>query len=625
MELEEIRSFVGVHEPFTRLTAPQLSRAVKSIRIDYFRRAAVITDLDVENLWLSCVRTGAVELQLGGTELEARLSEGDVFGYPSLINNSRTRNRVTALEDCLLYRIPKDVFLDLRAENAAFGQYFIAEESQRLRVAVENLKTAGPDAQMASIFAQVKDMVPPRDVVRADVGDTIAQAAQIMTREDVSTLLIYDGAALVGVLTDKDLRRRVLGAGRDLGDPVTAVMTPNPKTIAADVPILSALLQMQELHVHHLPVVEGGAVIGVIGATDLLARMGSNTLQIAGRIRSAATPASVAKAITALPSAVTGLVEAGVDADNVGRFVSSVGEQAHARILALAEADLMDKFGPAPVPYALVAFGSLARAEQALGSDQDNGFIYGQGYDAAQHEAYFAALAARLCDGLNAAGYVYCPGNIMASNPAQRKTLDGWRAGFDRWISAPDPVAILNSTIFFDMRAVAGQGDLVDTLRADVYALAQKNKIFQSFIARSAAATRIPLGFFRGFVLEHDAVEGDVLNLKTQAIAPIVDIARAHALACGVGQANTHQRLALSAEAGSLSAAGAADLRGCFEFIRDVRFRHQSAQIKAGVAASNKLDPKNLSRFDREHLRDAFKIIRAQLDSLGRSMAGGLT
>jgi CBS domain-containing protein len=567
------------------------------------------------------VRSGAVELQLGGTALEARLGEGDVFGYPSLINNSPTRNRVTALEDCLLYRIPKAVFLALRAENPAFAQFFIAEESQRLREAVENLKSSAPDAQMAGILALVKDMLHGRRVVRASVGDSIAMAAQIMTREDVSTLLIYDGASLAGVLTDKDLRRRVLGVGLDTALPVSTVMAPKPKTIAAEMPIMAALLLMQDMHIHHLPVVEAGEVVGVIGVTDLLARMGSNTLQIANRMRAAPSTDALAKATAQLPGAVTGLVEAGVDADNVGKFVSSIDEQAHARILALAEADL----GPAPVPYALIAFGSLARSEQALGSDQDNGFVLGDGYDPAQHGAYFAALATRLRDGLNAVGYVYCPGNIMASNPNQRKTLQDWRAGFDHWITTPDPVAILNSTIFFDMRAVAGQVDLVDTLRDDVYAMAQKNKIFQSFIARSAAGTRIPMGFFRDFVLEHDAVEGDVLNLKTQAIAPIVDIARAHALASGVGAANTHTRLTLAAEAGSIRPESAADLRDCFEFIRDVRFRHQIAQLKAGQPASNKLDPKHLSRFDREHLRDAFKIIRAQLDNLRNAMAGGLT
>lgn len=622
MELQEIRSFIGQYEPFSLLDEAQLARLTRAVRIEYFRRGDVVTDLDVDNQWMSQLRSGAVEVTLAGTaDLAARLSEGDCFGYPSLIRNERTQNRVVAVEDCLLYRIPKQMFLDLRRENSAFAQFFIASESERLRQAVERLKANGPDAQMASVFASVHEIVRRRDVVRADVTDSIAASAKIMAEKDVSTLLLYQGETLAGVLTDKDLRRRVLGAGLDTALPVAQVMTPNPKTIASDMPIMTALLMMLEMHVHHLPVVDDGRVIGVIGASDLLARMGSNTLQIANRIRQAANVAVVAQATATLPKAVTGLVEAGVDADNIGRFVSSIGELAHARILALAEADL----GPPPVPYALVAFGSLARSEQALGSDQDNGFVFGAGYVAAQHDAYFAALAAKLCDGLNEAGYVYCPGNIMASNPKQRLDLDGWRSNFSRWITSPQPEAILNCTIYFDMRAVAGDAALVDQLRSDVYAMARENKIFQSFIARAAAGTRIPLGFFRNIILEHDAVEGDVLNLKTQAIAPIVDIARAHALACGISEINTHERLAAVAAAGSLSHEGAADLRDCFEFIRDVRFRHQGAQIKAGQKASNKLAPQNLSRFDREHLRDAFKIIRAQLDHLRSNMAGGLS
>jgi CBS domain-containing protein len=621
MELLEIRQFVGQHVPFSHLNAVQLSRVVQSITIQYFRRGSVIVDAGVDNIWLSQVRTGAVELTLGGTDLAARLGEGECFGYPSLIRNGPTQNRVTALEDCLLYRIPKAVFVDLRAANAAFAAFFIANESERLRHAVDRLKDTASDPPLMSIVASVKDILRRGDVVRAAVTDTVATAAAIMADRDVSTLLIYESEALVGILTDKDLRRRVLGVGRDGTSPVSDVMTPDPRVISAQTPIMAALLMMLEMHIHHLPVVENDRVIGVIGASDLLARMGSSTLQIANRIQGAPTLGQVAQATGLLPQAVSGLVDAGVDADHIGRFVSSIGEQAHARILALAEAEL----GPPPVPFALVAFGSLARGEQALGSDQDNGFIYADSYDATLHDGYFAALATRLCDGLNVAGYVYCPGDIMATNPKQRLTLAGWRQNFSRWITTPEPEAVLNCTIFFDMRAMAGDATLVASLRNDAFAMAKGNRIFQSFVARSAAGARIPLGFFRNLLLEHDAEEGDVLNLKTQAIAPIVDIARVHALAGGITVANTLERLTQAAKLGSLSKDGAADLRDCLAFIRDVRFRHQGQQIKAGQHPSNNLAPDSLSRFDREHLRDAFKIIRAQLDHLRTTMAGGLT
>ena len=166
---------------------------------------------------------------------------------------------------------------------------------------------------------------------------------------------------------------------------------------------------------------------------------------------------------------------------------------------------------------------------------------------------------------------------------------------------------------------------LVDTLRANVFAAAQGNRIFLSFVARAAAGTAVPLGFFRNFLLKDDAVEGRVLDLKAQAITPLVDIARTRALAGGIEAVNTADRFAAAAEAGLIEPDSARDLAACFEFIRDVRFRHQSAQVKRGEAPTNKLDPGELSRFDREHLRDAFKLIRQQLDKLRNDYAGGLT
>jgi CBS domain-containing protein len=624
VELEEIRAFIARHAPFGTLGDAQMARVVRAVQIQYFRRGTVIIKAGQENLWLSLIRSGAVELLLGGSDLQSRLGEGECFGYPSLMRDGPAQNQATALEDCLLYRIPKATFNELRARNSAFAEFFSVDGSRRLRVAVAALRGSGqvPDPQMASMLICVKDILRRSEIVRAEKGDSIAHGAQIMTQSDVSTVLIYDSVALIGIVTDKDLRARVLGENRSAEAPLSEIMTPNPVTIPATMPIFSALLLMLERHIHHLPVTDAtGGIIGVIGASDLLARMGSNTLQIANQVRVAKGVGEVARATARLAQAMLGLVDAGVDADHIGRFVSSIGEQAHARILSLAEADL----GPPPVPYALVAFGSLARNEQALGSDQDNGFVLGAGYNAAVHDGYFGALAQKLCEGLDGAGYVYCPGNIMASNPAQRLSLADWQQNFAHWIGSPDPQAILNSTIFFDMRAVAGARDLVEDLRQHVFSLAKKNNIFQSFIARSAAGTRIPLGFFRNLVLEHDAVEGAVLDLKHQAIAPIVDIARAHALAGGSLEVNTAERLRVAAETGSLHPQSAADLSDCFEFVRDIRFRHQARQIKAGQLPTNKLSPESLSRFEREHLRDAFKIIRDQLDHLRTAMAGGIT
>ncbi|MGP1354457.1 MAG: putative nucleotidyltransferase substrate binding domain-containing protein [Parasphingopyxis sp.] len=622
MEIAEIASFLARHEPFASLPDPLREALSRAIEIRYFPRGSSVIEAGETNAHLGIIRSGAVELRLGGTELSARLGEGQCFGYPSLLRDGIARNAVVAREDTLLYRLPAKNFRALNEKSEAFRAFFIADENARLRKAVSRLETMREGAGSGPAQVEVGALLRRRDVISAHPETPIRDAARLMTDADVSTLPLIADGRLVGIVTDKDLRRRVLGAGRSADAPVETIMTADPITVGADTDMLSAMLTMSERNIHHLPVTDpDDALIGVLGASDLLNRFGTSAVHVVSRVRAAADAEAVAEATDRLPQALIHLVDSGVDAEHVSRFVSSIGEAAHQRLLTLAE----DALGTPPAPFALAIFGSLARQEQALGSDQDNGFVFGDGYDPDAHDDYFSELAARLSDGLNAAGYVYCPGDIMATNTRYRKGAADWMADYDRWISTPDPDAILNATIFFDLRGIAGETDLVDALRDDIYAKARDNGIFLSFVARAAAKNRVPLGFFRTFLLDHDEREGDVLDLKLQAIAPIVDIARVYALAGGIAAANTKARLAACASEGVIGEEAAADLADCFDFVRGVRFRHQADQIRAGDPPTNKLAPASLSRFEREHLKDAFKVIREQLDAVGRAYAGGIT
>ncbi|GGD41569.1 putative nucleotidyltransferase substrate binding domain-containing protein [Croceicoccus pelagius] len=625
-ETLEIAEFLRQHPPFGGLSDAELAALIRALEVRYYRRGSTIISAGDENDWFSMVRSGAVELRLGGSDLNARLGEGGCFGYPSLLRDGRAQNEAVALEDSLVYRIAKPAFLATIRSHPEFRAFFEIDEAVRLRRAVDRMRQVASasegSADTLGAHASIGSLVRRTGIVTGDPGMAVYEAARLMTREDVSTLPICRDGRLIGIVTDKDLRRRVLGVGLNLSSPVSAIMTKEPVTAVPDTPILTALITMAERHIHHLPILDpAGEVIAIVSSNDILSQLGSNALHIAKAISASADSGQVADATSQLPQALTGLVAAGVDADHVSRYVSTIGEGAHRHLLKLGE----EKLGPPPVPYALACFGSLARAEQALGSDQDNGFVFGEGYDTAQHDAYFAELARHLCDGLNAAGYRYCPGNIMATNPTYRRTAEEWADIFRSWIESPDPQAVLESTIFFDMRALAGEKSLVEGLRREVFAEAAKNGIFLSFIARAAATTRVPLGFFRNFLLQDDADEGRVLDLKTQAIAPIVDIARTHALAKKLVATNTMERLSGAADSESLPRDAARDLAACFEFVRDVRFRHQAEQIVRGEPPSNKLDPASLSRFDREHLRDAFKLIRDQLEKLRSQFAGGVT
>ena len=622
MEIDEVIAFLKRHAPFDTLSADVISLLARKIEIRYFPREAVIIDAGKENLALGIVRSGAVELRLGGTELDHRLGEGGVFGYPSLLHHELTRNKVITLEDSLIYQLPKAHFLKLLDDNPALKAFFAKDEAERLRLAVDNLRRSQHGQGEANIVAvKLETLLRRSDVVTAGPDDKIGDAAKLMARADVSTLPLTDDGKLVGILTDKDLRRRVLGQDVPLDRPVSTVMTPDPITMSLDDDLLSAMLVMSQKNIHHLPVVDGAdRIVGVVSSSDLLNRFGMSALQVVAEIKAAGDAAAVATAARRVGAVLTNLIESGVDADRAAHFVSNIGEITHRQLLKLAE----EKLGPPPVPYALVVFGSLARQEQAGGADQDNGFILDDRYNAVEHGDYFEELATLLCDGLNSAGYVYCPGDIMATNDKWRQPLAVWQERYRTWIDKPDPENVLNTTIFFDMRSVAGDETLVDGLRTQIFKWSRANKIFLSFIARAASNTKIPLGFFRNFLLQHDEKEGDVLDLKHQAIAPVVDIARVYALALGLGEVNSEERLKMAAERGELSEEAVSDIIDCFEFIRGVRFRHQSEQIKRGKLPTNNLSPKALSRFEREHLKDAFRVIRDHMDIVRRKYAGGI-
>ncbi|WFL78979.1 putative nucleotidyltransferase substrate binding domain-containing protein [Altererythrobacter arenosus] len=623
--LHEIDGFLVDVPAFAALDIATRQTVSKQIEISYFRRGTPITQAGDDNQFLSIIRSGSVELRLGGTELHARLGERDCFGYPSLIRRGPAQNEATANEDCLLYRLPAERFHRLWEDHPAFRHFFDLDEAGRLRRAVGSLRAENAGSAPEESFGThipLGKIVSPRVLVSCDPGLTIGDAARMMADQDVSVLPVLEQDALVGILTDKDLRRRVLAVQLDLTVPVAQVMTPDPITAGESQTVLDALVAMTTHNIRHLPVVDASNdLVGIVSSSDVLSQLGSNSFHLAREVQTARDLPSLVDASAHLPRAVAGLVEAGVDADPVARYVSSIGELFHRRILALAEQEL----GPPPVPYALVCFGSLARSEVSLGSDQDNGFVFAETYSREKHDGYFAELGRRLADGLDSTGYRYCPGDIMASNPEYRATVGEWIERFAGWIEDPDPQAILESGIFFDIRPVTGEARLVEQLRTETYQRAAKNRIFTSFVARAAASSAVPLGFFRNFLLEKDAVEGKVLDLKAQAINPVIDLARTHAIANGIEATNTVERLRAASDAGALDKEAARDLAACFEFVRDVRFRHQAAQIRRGECPSNKLDPAELSRFDREHLRDAFKLIRAELDRLRTAYAGGLT
>ena len=119
-------------------------------------------------------------------------------------------------------------------------------------------------------------MRPVREIITRDrplvgrAGDTVRTAAKKMAEHDCGSILVCNGEQLRGIFTERDLLVRVVAAGRDAARTKLAeVMTREPDTIEGSEPVVEAVRRMDECGYHHLPVLEGNRLLGVIAQRDV--------------------------------------------------------------------------------------------------------------------------------------------------------------------------------------------------------------------------------------------------------------------------------------------------------------------------------------------------------------------
>lgn len=456
----------------------------------------------------------------------------------------------------------------------------------------------------------------------------VAEAARCMAAHRVSSLLITSEpegrGELLGMLTDRDLRNRVLAAGLDPDTPVMQVASSPVHTVPAQAPVFEAMLLMARHGVHHVPVVrEAGAtapqLVGVVSATRLQEQHAGSPVSMAARIHRQPDVAGLVAQAQQVGQLQRQLAAAGVSAQHSGRFLTAITDALTVRLLALAEGLL----GPPPVPYVWVAAGSQARAEQTARTDQDNCMVLDDAYDEAVHGRYFEALARFVCNGLDACGYVHCPGGMMAMTDTWRQPRRRWAAYFSQWVERPDPQALMLTCVFFDLRAVHGPAALLQQLRREVLQRTRGNRIFLAHMASNALGHTPALGLFGRLSPERGGPHAGTIDLKHHGIVPIVDLARIYALAAAEEAVNTHERLLAVAGSGEVSSESARDLRHALAFIGQLRLRHQALQMAAGQAPDNHLRPDSLSNFERTQLKDAFTVVQTLQAVLSQRYTAG--
>lgn len=599
-----ILRYLATHHPFDQLPGVVLAALSDQIECREFVAGEIVLEYGAPNDSFYLIRKGAVEVLNGDGVLIAKLAEGDMFGHRSLLADGVADDTFRTIEDTVLYRLGQKQFHQLYQNHAQF-QFFLAPPIPgSLTRAAQDL--AHRDRASVNLTTIPLSEIIAHAPVTLPSTATVLEAARLMTQERVSSLMIVDDGRLTGIITDRDLRSRVLAKGLSVHQPLSTIMTTNPAVIDSRGLAYDALLTMAKSGFHHLPVLSGERIAGMITDTDLIQRFSASPLYFIGDLYQAKDVEGLVALSRKIPQILVTLVDANASALSIGQVVSSIGEAINIRLLELGERQL----GPPPVPYTWLTGGSLARREQTAQSDQDNCLLLSDAYEEAEHSVYFQRLSRYVCDGLNACGYIYCPGEVMATTPKWRQPMRVWKSYFNAWVDAPEPMALMHICIFFDLQRVYGNEALFTELQSHLIDKAHQNKLFHAYMASNALQFQPPLGFFRNFVLVKDGKHDHTLDLKLRGVVPIIDIARVYALAYGIGAVNTVERLESAQEAGVLSATSASDLTEALEFISTIRLRHQARQIRQGIKPDNFVPPQQLSHLERKHLKDAFLAVR---------------
>lgn len=603
VELEEVRRFLSEHEPFQSLGAETLATVPSKFVMRYIRRGDVLVEYGSPNDHLYVLRSGAVDLLDDEGLLLDRREPGHSFAYSTLVGENSSKYTFVAVEDSLVLMMDRQDFDSLSAEHPEFARYYSGLSARMQAVAQQIHQEAFSDVLRTKLGA-----FAIKNPAHIAPSATVRETATLMGELNVSSLLIVDGGTLdgqlQGIITDRDMRKVVADAV-DIHQPVSSIMTTSVRTATSDQLVIEAMLTMAELNIHHIPIVDGDTTTGIITSADIMRLLQANPLYFSGDLGRKNTPEEMGEVYRDAQHVAVRFVERGAAADEITSLLTVVADSMARRLLTLAE----ERLGPPPVPYAFVVLGSQGRREMGLASDQDNALVLSDEYHATRHGDYFAALSDYVCQGLATAGQVLCPGEMMASNPQWRMTESQWSSTFHQWITAPEPDALLYAQTFFDMRPIHGEFSLAERVHAQAVSSAQNAPRMHAHLAALAARREPPLGFFKGLVVDRAGQYRNTLDVKKGGTAAIVQMARLFAIAGGRDVLGSRQRIEFAA-GGPVSQRSAADLIAAFDFLNSVTLKHQANQVREGKETDYHIAPHALTKMEREHLRDAFQIIK---------------
>jgi CBS domain-containing protein len=602
----DVVEFLRRHPPFDTLGDAELETVAALTEIAFYPAGhTVFAQGDGPVPFMGVVRSGSVELIYDGQLLDL-LGEGELFGQASMMSGLPIGFSARLAEDTLLYQVPTEAMVPLLSRPRAMR--FLLRS-----VIVDPIPGAGERPPVVDPLQRRAGALIRMPLVACDPGEPIRAVAATMTDRNASAVIVVGAAGLLGIVTDTDLRSKVVAVGLDPSAPVRTVMTAPVHTISAGRLGGDALVEMVELGVRHLPVVgASGTVLGVLEDIDLVSMQTRTPFVLRRQIARAKNEDEVVAAAGGLRPAVIALRRGGAGAAQISAVWSVVLDALVRALIVRAEAarraDVGADLGGAEPDFTWLALGSLARREATPSSDVDSALSWAGTGDDPEDRAYLARITAAVAVGLAAGGLAPDEHRVSASDPLFARPLASWDTAAAHLVTHPyEEKAPLIASVLLDCRPVWGD-ETWQSVTGRLVAGAGESGMLRAML-RIALAHHLPTGFFRDFVVESGGQRRGLLDLKRGGILPIVDLARWAGLAAGVGSASTSQRLEAAAAAGVLNTADAKTLLEAFDVVREVRMSHQIEQLEAGEPADDFIRPAWLSSIGRAQLKEAFRAV----------------
>ena len=622
----KIINFLRDIVPFNELPREVLGGIPQKISIDYFPRESLILKQDGAPCdYLYIIQTGAVEKTVRKDSVDIFLeykAEGEFFGSASLINGTGPEFNVRAHEDTVCYLLPKKTFDELMQNHAGFHEHFALQVSRlayRLKKARTNI--FAPRSVSDTVVFRSDDYlfnVTAGDLVKRKPAtcfsyQEVSFVAKLMANEGVGSVVVVDVQNRPqGIVTKSDMTNRILATGKTGSKPIRTIMSAPVFSVAPEELCFNVLFKMARFNCHHICVVEGKSLSGIISQHDLIILQGSNPLAVINDIQKQTTVQGVARLVSAMDRMVERLLSSGASSKEIAAVVSECNDHLTRKIISLTEKALREEgIVPPPVPYCWLALGSEGRKEQTLRTDQDNAIIYSDTEPGSNQDIhkYFLHLAQGVTSGLEICGFPLCKGGIMASNPRWCQPETVWRRYFSSWINEASPEDLRNCTIFFDFRPLAGDVVLAQKLQTFLNHNIEKNRAFLRHLSTNALYNGPPIGFLRALVVEKTGAYKNELNLKMSGLVPVVDAIRVLSLSEQINATNTLNRLEAITSNKLLSKNMAEDIKEAFNFIMFLKIKHHIMQKEKKIEPSDYINPKTLSKLQRKSLIEAFHVI----------------